>query len=220
MGLSLFSEAVLGSVLSPPLVLHAVKRSATPTFVPRVLEAGFFARPALAVAKELLGKHLVLRSGPTETAVPITETEAYIGPHDLACHGSKGRTARTEVLFGPPGCWYVYFVYGIHWMLNIVTHKDDYPSAVLLRGAGPWVGPARLTKALAIDKRFNAQRAARSTGLWIEDRGYRVPKARLARTPRIGVDYAGAWAAKPYRFVISPRPMPEAELREIPDPDA
>jgi DNA-3-methyladenine glycosylase len=170
--------------------------------MPRVLHQAFFARPALTVARELLGKHLVRRNGQREIAVPITETEAYLGPHDLACHGSKGRTPRTEVMFGPPGCWYVYFIYGIHWMLNIVTDDIGHPAAVLVRGAGQWDGPAKLTKALVIDKSFNALPAAPPTRLWIEDRGLIIPRRQIKRTPRIGVDYSGAWAKKLYRFVL------------------
>jgi DNA-3-methyladenine glycosylase len=169
-----------------------------------VLDQSFFARPALKVAKDLIGKHLVRRIHGEEIAAVITETEAYVGPHDLACHGSKGRTARTEVMFGPPGCWYVYFIYGIHWMLNVVTDDVGHPAAVLVRGAGAWDGPARLTKALAIDKALNSLPAVRKTGLWIEDRGGAPPRGSIERTPRIGVDYAGDWASKPYRFVLSP----------------
>ncbi len=179
----------------------------------RVLEAGFFARPALNVARDLLGKVLVRRIGRRETGVVIIETEAYIGPHDLACHGSKGRTPRTEVMFGPAGYWYVYFIYGMHWMLNVVTDEAGYPSAVLFRGAGVWNGPARLTKALAIDKNFNARPAAPSTRLWIEDRGHRIPAGCIRRTPRVGVAYAGPWAARPYRFVLSPPAKLAAEIR-------
>jgi DNA-3-methyladenine glycosylase len=184
---------------------------ATTSAKPRVLNAKFFARPALVVARELIGKVLVRRidgrpgSRSNTLAAVITETEAYIGPHDLACHGSKGRTPRTEVMFGPGGCWYVYFIYGIHWMLNAVTDEVGHPSAVLIRGAGQWDGPAKLTKALAIDKGLNGQPAARSSGLWIEDRGLKVPRGRIQRTPRIGVDYAADWAAKPYRFVLARR---------------
>jgi DNA-3-methyladenine glycosylase len=182
---------------------------------PQVLDQSFFARPALVVAKELIGKHLVRRAGGREMAAPITETEAYVGPHDLACHGSKGRTPRTEVMFGPAGCWYVYFIYGIHWMLNVVTDNVGHPAAVLVRGAGAWDGPARLTKALAIDKSFNALRAVPGTGLWIEDRGLKVPRGRIKRTPRVGVEYAAQWAEKPYRFVISPPLVVEAESHVV-----
>jgi DNA-3-methyladenine glycosylase len=181
-----------------------------------VLPPEFYARPALVVAKELIGKTLVRRVGGLETRVLITETEAYIGPHDLACHGSKGRTPRTDIMFGPPGFWYVYFIYGMHWMLNVVTDTEGHPAAVLLRGAGPWNGPAKLTKALKIDKRQNTLVASPASDLWIEDRGDRVPRRKLLRTPRIGVDYSGDWASKPYRFVISPLPQLEAEIREVP----
>jgi DNA-3-methyladenine glycosylase len=175
------------------------------THKPRVLPAEFFARPALVVARQLVGKVLVRRLDGRNVAALIFETEAYTGPRDLACHASKGRTGRTEVMFGPAGCWYVYFIYGIHWMLNVVTGQLDHPAAVLIRGAGPWDGPAKLTKALAIDKRLNTRRSTRTSGLWIEDRGFRVPRGTLARTPRIGIDYAGPWADKPYRFVLQHR---------------
>ncbi len=169
-----------------------------------ILEREFFARPALQVAKELLGKHLVRQVDGERIAVMIDETEAYVGPHDLACHASRGLTPRTAVMFGPPGFWYVYFCYGMHWMLNIVTERNGYPAAVLLRGAGEWNGPARLTKALRIDKQLNATRAEPAAGLWIEDWGIVTLPRRIERTPRIGVDYAGQWAAKPYRFLLKP----------------
>jgi DNA-3-methyladenine glycosylase len=168
-----------------------------------ILQRDFFARPALTVAPDMIGKFLVRRIGRREIALPITETEAYVGPHDLACHGSKGRTPRTEVMFGPPGHWYVYFIYGIHWMLNAVTGDEGYPAAVLVRGAGDWGGPARLTKALAIDKSFNARPIAPDATLWLEDRGLTIPRHRIRRAPRIGVDYSGPWAAKPYRFLLA-----------------
>jgi DNA-3-methyladenine glycosylase len=178
-----------------------------------VLGPDFFARSALTVARELLGKFLVRRiDGETRTAI-IHETEAYIGPHDLACHASRGRTARTEVMFGPAGYWYVYFIYGIHWMLNVVTSRDGHAAAVLVRGAGPWIGPARLTKALAIDRSLNGEPASPQSGLWVEDRGYRVRRGAIRRTPRIGVDYSGDWAARPYRFVMEP--PSEEELRHL-----
>jgi DNA-3-methyladenine glycosylase len=168
----------------------------------RVLDQEFFARPALVVARELIGKVLVREIDGEQVAAMIDETEAYIGPHDLAAHGSKGRTPRTEVMFGPAGFWYVYFIYGIHWMLNAVTDEVDHPAAVLIRGAGKWNGPAKLTKALAIDKSFNTLAIDPASQLWIEDRGITVPPRRIQRTPRIGVDYAGIWAEKPYRFVV------------------
>ena len=179
--------------------------AAPSTARPVVLDSTFYARPALTVARQLLGKVLVRRRRGRQTAAVITETEAYVGPHDLACHGSKGRTGRTDVMFGPAGVWYVYFIYGIHWMLNVVTDEPEHPAAVLIRGAGQWDGPAKLTKALAIDKRCNRTEAAPASGLWIEDRGVKVPRRHIERTPRIGIDYAGDWADKPYRFVVEPR---------------
>ena len=169
-----------------------------------ILEQKFFARPALEVGDELLGKQLVRRVGrKTESAV-IHEVEAYVGPHDLACHGRFGRTDRTEVMYGPAGYWYVYLCYGMHWMLNIVTDGEDFPAAVLLRGAGEFNGPGKLTKGLQIDKRLNGLPAEKRSGLWIEDRGERPRRSQILRTPRIGVDYAGPWKEKLYRFVLKP----------------
>src|ERR1041385_1523468 len=110
-----------------------------------ILRRDFFARPTLTVARELLGKHLVRRTRAGMQAKVINEVEAYIGPHDLACHGRFGCTARTEVMFGPAGFWYVYLCYGIHWMLNVVTDEVGYPAAVLFRGAGEFTGPGKLT---------------------------------------------------------------------------
>ena len=113
-----------------------------------ILPAEFFARHALTVARQLLGKYVVLRRDDdgTEEAFQIHETEAYIGAHDGACHGRFGVTPRTAVLFGPPGHWYVHFTYGMHWMLNVVTDRDGAASGVLIRGAGIYRGPGRLTK--------------------------------------------------------------------------
>lgn len=170
----------------------------------KLLEASFYARPALVVARELLGKTLVRQFDGRQITGTIAETEAYVGPHDAACHASKGHTPRTSVMFGPAGVWYVYFIYGVHWMLNVVTADEGYPAAVLFRTVEPFNGPGKLTRALAIDKSLNGQPAMPSSGLWIEDAGLRVPKSRIARTPRIGVAYAGDWAEKPYRFVIMP----------------
>jgi len=169
---------------------------------PSILPPAFFARHALVVARQLLGKYLVIPREDEQLALRIQETEAYIGAHDLACHGRFGVTPRTAVLFGPPGHWYVYFTYGMYWMLNTVTGRDGTASGVLIRGAGPHSGPGRLTRALAIDSRFNGQPIAATTGMWIEDRGEPVRRSRIRRTPRIGVDYAGHWKEKPYRFLL------------------
>ena len=146
---------------------------------------------------------LIRRSGEDVIAAMITETEAYTGPDDLACHAAKGRTARTDVMFGSPGYFYVYFVYGMHWMLNVVTREEGYPAAVLIRAVDGISGPARLTKHFQIDGALNAKPSARSTGLWIEDRGIIIRPRDIMKMPRIGVDYAGEWAEKPYRFLLS-----------------
>ena len=178
--------------------------------VARVLPQTFFDRPALVVARALLGKALVRRKGDRTYTGVITEVEAYDGPQDRACHAHRGKTPRNEPMFGPAGHWYVYFVYGMHWMLNIVTGRRGYPAAILIRGIRApdesqyWNGPAKLTKAFQIDRQLNGKGASRREGLWIEDRGVRVNIRDVRRTPRIGVAYAGIWAKKPYRFVWNP----------------
>ncbi len=169
-----------------------------------ILPPAFFARHALTVARQLLGKYLVIRPRRgAERALLIHETEAYIGAHDLACHGRFGRTPRTAILFGPPAHWYVYFTYGMYWMLNVVTDRDGRPSGVLIRGAGPHHGPGVLTRELEIDGRFNGLPvgAARAE-MWVEDWGTIIRRGQIHRTPRIGIDYAGHWKDKPYRFVL------------------
>lgn len=170
----------------------------------KILPEEFFERSALVVARELIGKVLVRRYRGKEIRGIITETEAYVGPHDLAAHSSKGRTPRTEVMFGPPGRWYVFFNYGVHWMLNVVTNKEGRAAAVLIRGLNTVAGPGRLTKKLHIDRSFYGKPIAPKSGLWIEDIGIVLLRRSIRRTPRIGVDYAGPiWAAKPYRFVVT-----------------
>ncbi len=169
-----------------------------------ILPRSFFNRPTLTVARDLLGKFIVRRFRVQETALMITEVEAYDGFGDKASHAHRGQTERNKIMFGPAGCWYVYFTYGIHWMLNIVTAEKGYPAAVLIRGTDKVVGPARLTKWLHIDKKMNGRPASHQTGLWIEERGVVVAKNKIKRAPRVGVSYAGEWAKKPYRFIIKP----------------
>jgi DNA-3-methyladenine glycosylase len=162
----------------------------------------FFQRPTLQVARALLGQLLVLQElrGGSARVGRIVETEAYLGPHDLACHSSKGRTARTEVMFGPPGRAYVYLVYGLHHCFNVVTGNG---AAVLIRALEPVEnlkrganGPGRLTQAMGITLAHNGLQLARSP-LWLA-KG--TAAKRIARGPRVGVDYARDWAARPYRF--------------------
>jgi DNA-3-methyladenine glycosylase len=162
-------------------------------------------RATVACARWLLGKYLVRRhaTGGMEARL-ITEVEAYSGERDLACHARAGRTARTEALYAAGGIWYVYLCYGIHEMLNLVVGPPDWPAAVLIRGVEGISGPGRVTKHFGIDRRLNRALADPASGLWLEDRGVRVPRASVAATARIGVDYAGeTWAKKPWRFVLT-----------------
>jgi DNA-3-methyladenine glycosylase len=172
----------------------------------RKLDPGFFERSTLAVARSLIGVHLLHDDGRRIRAGRIVETEAYQGPRDLAAHSSRGRTARTEVMFGPPGHAYVYFIYGFWNCLNVVTGRAGVPHAVLLRALEPlnglaestW-GPGLLCRALRIDRRLNGA-DLRGTRLWLEAPPSGVPRPRIARATRIGVDYAGDWAQRPWRF--------------------
>lgn len=159
-------------------------------------------RDALSVARDLLGAQLCRKMGDGSVVRwPVTEVEAYIGAQDKACHAAAGRTRRTEVLFGPPGQWYVYLCYGIHWLVNVVTDPDGSPGAVLLRGAGPVVGPGRLSRQLQVSGEQNRRPVEKATGFWIE-RGEAVPEEAVARLPRVGVDYAGPdWSQRPYRLI-------------------
>ena len=162
----------------------------------------------VALARWLLGKHLVRRHRGKTVARLITEVEAYDGEHDLACHARAGRTARTEVMYAVGGRWYVYLCYGVHEMLNLVVGPRDWPAAVLIRGVEGVSGPGRVTKTLGIGRKLNAASAKRANGLWLEDRGVQVPRRLVRATPRIGVDYAGpVWAKKRWRFTFDPREM-------------
>lgn len=155
------------------------------------------------MAQDLLGKFLVRKMGKEIVALPITEVEAYDGYNDLASHASRGITERNKIMFGPAGYFYVYFTYGMHWMLNIVTGPKNYPAAILIRGAGEIFGPARLTKFLKIDQALNGLPAEQKTGLWFENRGTTIAATKIKKTPRIGIHYAGPiWAKKKYRFVV------------------
>jgi DNA-3-methyladenine glycosylase len=160
----------------------------------------------VALARSLVGKVLARRlPDGTVRRHAITEVEAYDGEHDRACHASRGRTARTDVMYRAGGIWYVYLCYGMHEMLNLVTGPEGYPAAVLIRGLSACSGPGRLTKALGIGRDLNGTTATTDSGLWIEDDGVVVPRRAIRATPRIGVAYAGPrWAAKRWRFVWTP----------------
>jgi DNA-3-methyladenine glycosylase len=176
----------------------------------RILPRTFYDRDAESVARELLGKLLVRRVDRCRRVGRIVETEAYLGPPDLAAHSAHGLTKRTEVMHGPPGYAYVYLIYGMHHCLNLVTGPGNCPSAVLLRALEPVAnldsastsGPGRLCKALDIDRRLNGHDVTRGELVVAEPPDTAGPLEIVAR-PRIGVDYAGEWAAKPLRFCIA-----------------
>lgn len=181
------------------------------------LPLAFYRRPALTVARELIGKILVHQAGAELRAGRIVETEAYVGEHDLACHASKGRTRRTEVLFGPPGRAYVYFIYGMYHCFNVVAEPEGVAAAVLVRGLEPLSGipsglrtdgPGKLCRALGITLAQNRE-DLRGARLFIED-APAVPSSRLRRGPRVGVEYAGRWAQRKYRFWIRDNPFVSA----------
>lgn len=166
----------------------------------------FFERSAPEVARDLLGKYLVREVNGKMTAAMITETEAYEGLEDLASHASKGRTERTEVMFGEPGRFYVYFIYGMYSMLNVVTGKKGHPAGVLIRSTDAVRGPGRLTRMLGVTRALYGKKASRESGLWFEDRGISVRDEEIQISPRIGVDFAGpVWSKHPWRFIYNAR---------------
>lgn len=169
-----------------------------------ILTKAFYNRPTLEVAHDLLGKFLVSGKDGAKLTGMITEVEAYDGPQDKASHASRGMTVRNAVMFGPAGVWYVYFVYGMHEMLNIVVGAEGYPAAVLIRGIAEASGPGRVTKFFGITRKFNGMTATKKTGLWVEDRGVVFSAKQIKKSPRTGVDYAGQiWSKKHYRFHVN-----------------
>lgn len=176
----------------------------------RVLPRAYFRRPTLQVARSLLGKYLVRKQGRKILAGRIVEVEAYIGTEDRACHASKGRTARTDVMFGPAGIAYVYLIYGMYHCFNIVTERVGFPSAVLVRAVEDADthalidGPGRVCRFLAIDRALNRVDLTMGKQLWIEDRGERIAGSSVETSRRIGVDYAGIWAKRLWRFWLAP----------------
>lgn len=187
------------------------------------LPARFYGRSTTDVAIDLLGKVLVRRLHAGLLAGMIVETEAYVGSEDLACHASKGRTARTEVMFGPPGRAYIYLIYGMYHCLNAVTGPPGHPAAVLIRALEPLEGqrlmrrhrgrgkrdtdlcsgPGKLCQAFAIDRGLNRSSLS-GPSLWVEDRS--LDPGPVARSPRIGVDYAGDYTAVPWRYFALDNP--------------
>lgn len=168
----------------------------------KILSSDFFDRNSVLVARELLGKTLARKIDGAVLRFRIIETEAYEGTEDKASHAHRGLTPRNTPMFGEPGRVYIYFTYGMHWMLNLTCGKKGHPAAVLIRGIEGTVGPARLTKKLFIDKTLNGKKMGRSAGLWVES-GEEVSPKLISKTPRIGIDSSGPiWSKKHYRFVL------------------
>ena len=165
------------------------------------LSRSFFIRDVLHVAPELIGKTLVVRSESGEIQrFVITEAEAYRGAEDEACHASRGRTTRTEVMYREGGRIYVYFVYGMYWMLNFVAGGENNPQAALIRGIEGFNGPGKLTKALKIDGSFYGEDLTTSERIWVEDTNF---APALNTGPRIGINYASEkWKNKQWRYFI------------------
>ncbi len=180
------------------------------------MDKRFFLRDTRTVARELLGQYLYREINGIVFRGIISETEAYHGPEDLACHCAKGITPRTEIMFREGGRIYVYLIYGMYYMLNFTTMPDGFPAAVLIRGViEPEIsengrdfvplqaktdGPGKLTKAFQIDQKLNTQLIHPSTGLWIE-KGPPID-FKIVTGKRVGVDYAGEWKDKPWRFLL------------------
>jgi DNA-3-methyladenine glycosylase len=195
------------------------------------LDRDFYLRSAVRVARDLLGARLVRVRERVRLEGIITETEAYVGEEDLACHAKAGRTPRTAIMYGQPGRAYVYFTYGMHWLLNAVTGRPGFPAAVLIRAMIPvagveamsarrkgrgFDGPAKLTQALEIDGKDNGADLTRTgSGLWIEQ-GIPVPRRRVNRGPRIGLNHVPEpWKSKPWRFLarLDPEELRRSALR-------
>lgn len=166
----------------------------------KILTEDFFRRDALEVAPALVGKTIARKlDDGTVLRERITETEAYRGEEDRACHASKGRTPRTELLYGESGIIYVYLCYGIHWLMNVITGEKDFPQGVLIRCGEIHNGPAKLTKYLQVDGSFNGERICSNKHIRIEDDGYR-PNIKTAK--RVGIDYSGEyWKNIEWRFI-------------------
>ena len=183
-----------------------------------IIPREFYNRSTLVIARELIGSRLVRMLDGKKLVGLITETEAYIGEKDLGCHAKAGRTARTAVMYGSPGHAYVYFTYGNHWMLNVVTEREGFPAAVLLRAIQPiegaeimtmrrsgrdTFGPGKLTQAMAISKSENGVDLTNAeSGLWIEPAQV-VPDRLVTKGPRVGLNNVPEpWKSKPWRFLV------------------
>lgn len=165
------------------------------------LDRDFYTRDVLKVAPQLLGQRLVkVGEDGKRTSFLITETEAYRGSEDLACHASRGRTRRTEVMFGEGGFLYMYLIYGMYWMMNVVTGSAGMPQAVLFRGLREISGPGRLTRLIGVDGSYYGEDLVNSGRIWIERSG---AAPSYSAGPRVGIEYAGPpWKDMPWRFLM------------------
>jgi DNA-3-methyladenine glycosylase len=202
---------------------------------PQRLRRNFFNRPTLTVARELLGRRMVrIDEDGVRLSGIIIETEAYIGTEDQGCHARSGRTSRNASMWGPPGHAYVYFTYGMHWMLNIVTEREGFPAAVLLRAILPQEGlevmrqhrnkrpittltngPAKLCQALAIDhNQDGCDLCLRTSPVFVEE-GYDIPDANVTTGPRVGLNNVPEpWKSIPWRFLVLPGHIPDFAMEE------
>jgi len=184
-----------------------------------IIPRKFYSRPTLKVVQELLGCFLVRKYRGKIWRAMITETEAYIGEKDLACHASRGRTPRTEVMYGQPGHAYIYMIYGMYHCLNIVTEKKDFPAAVLIRGIKFFSplpegrcriaterrelnGPGKLCTFLKIDRKLNRWDLAKGEKLWLEHRDPKIKLPKIQKSKRIGIDYAQHCREYLWRFTL------------------
>lgn len=196
---------------------------------PYPLSRDFFNQPTLKVAKDLLGKYLLRETQAGVIQTRIVDVEAYAGPEDRASHASRGRTKRTEVMFGPSGVTYVYLIYGMYHCLNLVTERIDFPAAILIRGievvengrgrsdAPTRIdGPGRVCRFLDIDRNLNGVDATQGKCIWVEDSGENLSPKSIQKLPRVGVNYAGEWAQKPWRFCLPAAQQPSKGTRTRP----
>ncbi len=187
------------------------------------LPRSFFGRNTVDVAQDLLGKRLVREAGGRRISGVITETEAYRGENDLACHARFGRTPRTEIMYGSPGYTYIYFIYGIHWLLNIVTEQVGFPGAVLIRSlqitegqdlvAGrrknqppnSWTnGPAKICQALDLDGKQNGLDLCGADAIVYLEEGRKVTPGLIQSFPRVGLKAVpDPWKSIAWRFVVN-----------------
>lgn len=177
----------------------------------KIIKQEFYQQKTIKVARQLLGKYLIRKINRQIIIGQILETEAYCGINDLASHASRGRTIRNEIMFGPAGYWYVFLIYGRYYCLNIVTENKNYPAAVLIRAVKlikglennlKTDGPGKLCREFKIDKRINRRTAVKKQSLWIEDWNEKIKNRQIKSATRVGVDYAGAYKNKLWRFYL------------------